>query len=91
MEDDLKEGGYRFIYGITFIVVFCVIPFIYIMVNSDINRKQIQYSCTDPIEVTEALPENNRPSIEKYRYKLKDGTTYSSTLRYKVGDLVCKY
>lgn len=92
MEDDLKEGGYRAFYVLTFILVFCVLPFIFIISRGDIARKEIKYECASPQEIVFVYPPDQDTEKARYnRYQLKDGSLYTSTLKYNVGDLVCRY
>lgn len=92
MDDDLKKGEeYRLIYLATFVVVFCIIPLVFILNNTDINRKQIEYNCVNPVEIAEILPAGETAAPDQFRYRLKDGGEYATTLKYRVGDKVCRY
>lgn len=90
MDEDLQDGTYRLIYILTFVIVFCIVPLVFIVANSDVNRQEIPYECEEPIEVVELIEEGAPSTYNQFKYRLSDGGEYTSTLRYNIGDLVCR-
>lgn len=92
MEEDLKEGGYRAFYILTFVLVFCILPLVFIIYRGDIGRREVKYECSTPQEITFIFPPDiDREKVKANKYQLKDGSEFTSTLRYNVGDTVCRY
>ena len=92
MDDDLNDEGYRGIYTLTFVFIFCIVPLVFILANADLNRKERQYPCDQPLEVTEVIrEEDSTAGVEPNEYLLVDGFKFTSTVKYTVGDQVCRY
>lgn len=90
MEEDLKNEGYRLIYFATMIFVFCVIPTIYILSNTDLNRRERTVDCDKPIAVKEVISEGRPGDANQFKYKLDDDSEYTSSVKYQPGDQVCR-
>lgn len=88
-EEDLKNGEYRLLYIATFVLVYCIVPVIFILTNAEVNRKERVVECENQREVVELIEENEAGAYNQFIYLLDNDERYVTTLRYLPGDQVC--